>query len=114
MLCRFENRLSGQALELTEFSHRITAGSETELPTAFARIAAAQEQGLWTALLLDYELGEWLAPAFLSNTATGTGDDAGQQAPMPVRPSLTASLFAPPQHQPAGGTPHNTPDINPK
>src|SRR3546814_3194471 len=99
MLCRFENRLSGQALELTEFSHRITAGSETELPTAFARIAAAQEQGLWTTLLLDYELGEWLEPAFLSNTATGQGTAAGQQAPMPSRPRLTALIFAQAQHQ---------------
>ncbi|NYT64120.1 aminodeoxychorismate synthase component I [Alcaligenaceae bacterium] len=62
MLCRFEDRLSGQALELLDFSHRIGASSAADLPAAFKGIEAAQQQGYWVALLLDYELGEWLEP----------------------------------------------------
>src|SRR3546814_14831674 len=64
MLCRFENRLSGQALEMNGFVRRIAAHTAAELPAAFRQIDDAQKQGCWVALLLDYELGEWLEPAF--------------------------------------------------
>lgn len=91
MLCRFENRLSGQALELLDFSHRISATSPADLPAAFKQIEAAQEQGYWVALLLDYELGEWLEPgvawalpASPNNAPSADGGD---------RPRLTALVY---------------------
>ncbi|MFW7340275.1 aminodeoxychorismate synthase component I [Pollutimonas sp. H1-120] len=84
MLCRYENRLSGQALELDGFLRRIVAHTAEQLPMAFREIEAAREQGLWTALLLDYELGEWLEPAF---SAAGPATEASG------RPRLTALVF---------------------
>ena len=84
MLCRYENRLSGQALELDGFLRRIVAHTAEQLPMAFREIEAAREQGLWTALLLDYELGEWLEPAF-------SGADSATEAS--GRPRLTALVF---------------------
>ncbi|MGB6105547.1 MAG: aminodeoxychorismate synthase component I [Pusillimonas sp.] len=106
MLCRFENRLSGQALELAEFSHRITASSAADLGSAFAAIEAAQAAGCWTALLLDYELGEWLEPAFLTAAAkpavfaahAAPKPGAGQEAAIPARPRLTALVFKQARH----------------
>src|SRR3546814_15403216 len=71
MLCRFENRLSGQALEMNGFVRRIAAHTAAELPAAFRQIDDAQKQGCWVALLLDYELGEWLEPAFSAHGPTG-------------------------------------------
>jgi len=62
MLCRFENRQTGQALALHDYRDRIEAASPADLAPAFARIQAAQKAGCWVALLLDYELGEWLDP----------------------------------------------------
>ena len=63
--CRFENRLTGQAHVLSGFQERITASSADELESAFARVEVAQKNGAWIALLLEYELGEWLEPALL-------------------------------------------------
>ena len=54
--CRFEDRLAGEARVLTEPLSRIEARTQQELPEAFARIAQAQKDGHWIALLLDYEL----------------------------------------------------------
>ena len=42
---------------------RITATTAEELPAAFARIEKMRLSGKWIALLLDYELGEWLESA---------------------------------------------------
>lgn len=88
MLCRFEDRLSGQALELLDFSHRISASSAADLPAAFRHIEAAQRQGYWVALLLDYELGEWLEPAV-------SWPDAAPSAGLPDMdfPRLTALVY---------------------
>ena len=61
--CRFEDRLNGQARVLTGLLERITACNKQDLPKAFAQIEAARKRGNWIALLLDYELGEWLEPA---------------------------------------------------
>ncbi len=73
MLCRFENHLSGQALELLDFSQRITACTPSDLPAAFDAIEHAQQQGNWVALLLDYELGEWLEPTVSWPDAAANG-----------------------------------------
>ena len=85
MLCRFENRLTGRALALEGFCERIMACSASQLPSAFERIACAQKRGAWVALLLNYELGEWLEPAF------GSGDDDTFQVGEDAR--LTALVF---------------------
>src|SRR5690606_39796269 len=98
MICRFENRLSGQALELTGFSHRIAACSAAQLDAAFAQIVEAQAQGLWIALLLDYELGEWLEPAVPSDATTIPPAVPSYPGPA-VRPRFTALVFEQAQQQ---------------
>lgn len=97
MLCRFEDRLNGSMLELVDFSHRITADAPEKLNGAFQQIKAAQEQGGWTALLLDYELGEWLEPAVVSNSALGLALAPPAQAGAP-RPRLTALVYKQARH----------------
>lgn len=72
MHCRFENRIAGTAHVLSGLLERITARSSAELPEAFARIESARKQGLWVALLLDYELGEWLEPSLTKDTTQPT------------------------------------------
>lgn len=62
MHCRFEDRLSGRALRLDGFLARIEARAAAEVGPALAAIEAARQRGHWVALLLDYELGEWLLP----------------------------------------------------
>ncbi|SHH93012.1 aminodeoxychorismate synthase component I [Pollutimonas bauzanensis] len=99
MLCRFEDRLSGQALELLDFSHRISARRAAELPAAFDAIEAAQRRGCWLALLLDYELGEWLEPASASSARPrARADDA-------ELPRLTALAYKRAAHVPAWDAP---------
>lgn len=92
MLCRFEDRLSGQALELFDFSRRIRACQADELPAAFADIEASRQQGCWVALLLDYELGEWLEPAVLE-----MGEERARPRALPAdsadAPRLTALVY---------------------
>lgn len=87
MLCRFENRLAGEALELKNFSHRIAVTSASGLDAAFRDIADAQTRGYWVALLLDYELGEWLEPGSIDGNGVGalSGDS--------IRPRLTALVY---------------------
>src|SRR3546814_14957426 len=83
------------------FVRRIAAHTAAELPAAFRQIDDAQKQGCWVALLLDYELGEWLEPAFSAHGPTGlrkglpgaqttvTAEPAGAR----TRPRLTALVF---------------------
>jgi len=61
--CRFEDRLTQRARVLARPCGRIMASSPEELPAAFAKIEQARRNGHWVALLLEYELGEWLEPA---------------------------------------------------
>lgn len=84
MTCRFENRLAGQALEMRGLRGRYAAYARDDLPKVFNAIRQAQSQGRWTALLLNYELGEWLEPDV--NWA-GT---SGQTPCPPVTPSRIA------------------------
>lgn len=78
--CRFENRLTQQARILTGLRERIVARSATEVSSAFAQIKHASQAGYWIALILEYELGEWLEPALSMGDSSGT-------------PRLTALVF---------------------
>jgi para-aminobenzoate synthetase component 1 len=62
MFCRFEDRLAGRALQLDGARDRIEARTPAELQPALDAIESARRQGRWVALLLDFELGEWLLP----------------------------------------------------
>jgi para-aminobenzoate synthetase component 1 len=92
MLCRFEDRLQGSMLELVDFSHRITAEAPEQLATAFQEIEAAQAQGCWIALLLDYELGEWLEPAVVLPSPPDAPSSQSAEAHV-SRPRLTALVY---------------------
>src|SRR5690606_755287 len=71
MQCRFEDRLAGRALNLHDPVQRIEAGHASQLPQAWEAIEGARRAGYWVALLLDYELGEWLAPETTLPPPTG-------------------------------------------
>ncbi|WP_144636612.1 aminodeoxychorismate synthase component I [Bordetella genomosp. 13] len=94
MKCRFEDRLAGRALELLDPRERIVARSRDEMSGALRAIEAARAAGRWVALLLDYELGEWLLPE-----ATLPPPDEPGGAPVPGlraedrSPRLTALVF---------------------
>lgn len=60
MYCRFENRIDNHALVLNDLITTIKAYDATDLPNAWASISAAQSQGHWVALVLNYELGAHL------------------------------------------------------
>lgn len=105
MYCRFEDRLRGQALELVGFCRRIEARTPQELPAALAAIEAARRDGHWVALMLDYELGEWLLPEVTGEpgrsaigraaqrcSGMGAGAD-GKPAAARQRPRLRALVF---------------------
>ena len=72
MRARFENRLTHQAIELTDFVERIAVSNASSLPSAFTAIERAQAAGHWVALVLDYSLGEWLEPALHTNATQNT------------------------------------------
>ncbi|SSW63961.1 aminodeoxychorismate synthase component I [Achromobacter agilis] len=89
MECRFEDRLAGNALRLEGFCSRIEARTVAEVAPALAAIEAARRQGRWVALLLNYELGEWLLPeaALAPPTGPWTPPCGGGE------PRLTALVF---------------------
>lgn len=91
--CRFEDRLSQHARVLTGPCGRIVAHTASELVAAFSHIEAARRAGHWVALVLEYELGEWLEPALLRT--------APQQPALTGRrhPRLTALVFEQMQEQ---------------
>lgn len=60
MYCRFENRLDHSALVLNDLIAEINAYEASDLPQVWASISAAQAQGHWIALVLNYELGAHL------------------------------------------------------
>ncbi|OZI59357.1 aminodeoxychorismate synthase component I [Bordetella genomosp. 4] len=90
MQCRFEDRLAGRALNLQRLRQRIEARRPEELSSALDAIEAARRAGHWVALLLDYELGEWLAPETVLPPPTG-GAAARQVAD--GTPRLTGLVF---------------------
>lgn len=71
MICRFEDRLAGRALRMEGLLTRIEARHADELTACFEAIEAARRQGHWVAVLLDYELGEWLLPEATRAPPTG-------------------------------------------
>ena len=85
--CRFEDRLTQHARVLTQPCGRIVATSARELPEAFAQIETARRAGHWVALLLEYELGEWLEPALAESPRQSVLDRSDAQ------PRLTALVF---------------------
>lgn len=85
--CRFEDRLTQHARVLTQPCGRIVASSPGELPDAFAQIEDARRAGHWVALLLEYELGEWLEPALTESSRQAVLDSSHAQ------PRLTALVF---------------------
>jgi para-aminobenzoate synthetase component 1 len=89
-LCRFENRLTGQALAFDNYLYRIEAATAGEVDGALQAIEAARRAGHWVALLLDYELGEWLAPELAADAASAA---AIAVDPLPGRPRLLALVF---------------------
>ncbi|EWM50374.1 chorismate binding enzyme family protein [Bordetella holmesii 70147] len=89
MDCWFEDRLAGRSRRLSGQVARIQAAQPQELPAAWAAIEAARRAGHWVALLLDYELGEWLLPQSLRAPADGPNPPARTDLP----PRLTALVF---------------------
>lgn len=90
MHCRFEDRLAGRALTLHDLRQRIEARHPDALPAALQAIEAARRAGHWVALLLDYELGEWLAPETTLPPPTG---GPATRANAHDAPRLTALVF---------------------
>jgi para-aminobenzoate synthetase component 1 len=86
--CRFEDRLTQHARVLTKPLGRIVASKPEELSAAFAQIEAARQAGYWVALLLEYELGEWLEPALAQTSRQAAVSGSCTQ------PRLTALVFA--------------------
>jgi len=87
-VCLFEDRPGGWSLRLDDFQARIAVHRRTDLPAAWRSIEDARRQGCWVALLLDYELGEWLEDGLHPLPAP-----AGDEAPEPI-PRLTALVYA--------------------
>jgi para-aminobenzoate synthetase component 1 len=85
--CRFEDRLTQHARVLTEPLGRIVASKSEELPAAFAQIEDARRAGHWVALMLEYELGEWLEPALSESSRQSALEGSSNQ------PRLTALVF---------------------
>lgn len=89
MDCRFEDRLAGRALRLSGFLARIEARAAAEVGPALEAIEAARRDGRWIALLLDYELGEWLLPEATRPAPAGPWTPPRDDG----RPRLTALVF---------------------
>lgn len=85
--CRFEDRLTGHARVFTKPCARIVAHRVQDLPAAWMQIEEARRAGHWIALVLEYELGEWLEPA-LAETAKSHAS-----SPASPYPRLTALVF---------------------
>jgi para-aminobenzoate synthetase component 1 len=83
-VCVFENRLTSWRLALHQLQGRIAVHRPADLPAAWAAIEQARQQGYWVALLLDYELGEWLDASSARPDKDTTSDT----------PRLTALIFA--------------------
>ncbi|CAM3917176.1 aminodeoxychorismate synthase component I [Bordetella tumulicola] len=111
--CRFEDRLAGHARSLHVLRQRIEARRPDQLSAALDDIDAARRAGHWVALLLDYEVGEWLAPETTLPPPTGrpaaSGADTGEarltalvfdrmqiEAPWPAPADADANAYAGP------------------
>ncbi|PWF24937.1 aminodeoxychorismate synthase component I [Corticimicrobacter populi] len=103
-LCRFEDRWTGQALVLEQPVDRITACQPEALRPALAAIEQHQAAGRWIALLMTYDLGEWLEPRALqapisslpAPEAVSVQASRSPTSPFPSdtpQPRLTALVF---------------------
>ncbi|OZI46876.1 aminodeoxychorismate synthase component I [Bordetella genomosp. 5] len=113
--CWFEDRLAGRALRLADPIARIEARRRDDLPRVWHEIDAARAAGHWVALLLDYELGEWLAPESLLPAPDGPcpppADDGSAR--------LTALVFGRAEHgacwqAPAPAVPARVTSVQPR
>lgn len=95
MFCRFENRITHSALELSDLEQKLYAYSAADLPEIWQQIQAAQQRGYWVGLVLNYELGAhlielpWAQPsstpllsAYIMRTAQQTQPWAAPQQPI--------------------------------
>lgn len=89
MDCRFEDRLAGRAFRFEGFCSRIEARTAADVAPALAAIEAARQQGRWVALLLNYELGEWLLPEATLPAPAGPWTPPQDDG----RPRLTALVY---------------------
>ncbi|TCW84317.1 aminodeoxychorismate synthase, component I [Burkholderia sp. SRS-46] len=83
-ICRFENAIEDQSLELRGFVKKVTANTIDDLPASIAEIDRAQQAGYWVALKLSYALGEWLEPALAKDRLPAEAER---------EPRLTALVF---------------------
>jgi para-aminobenzoate synthetase component 1 len=94
MICRFEDRLNGRALQLQELQYRIEARTPNDVQPAFDAIETARRAGHWVALLLDFELGEWLLATALLAEQKKTPLLPPRLIDATPRPRLRALVFA--------------------
>ena len=90
MNCWFENRVTGRRLQMQGLVRRIGIRDARDLVEGIKDIEAAQAQGYWVALILEYELGAWLEPALVDpiNTDKTIADQVS-----PPGERLTALVF---------------------
>lgn len=93
MFCRFEDRLAGRALQLDGARDRIEARAPEQLQPALDAIERARGEGRWVALLLDFELGEWLLPSPAGTLPNPPVPHA------PAQPLLRALVFDAARHE---------------
>lgn len=101
MYCRFENRITQQALVLEELVEKIIVYDASQLTAAWARIEAAQTQSYWVALVLNYELG-----AHLLDLSFATRDSN--------HPLLSAYIMRQARHSTPWETPIHQPTLKAK
>jgi len=71
-LCRFENRIDHTALALEAHVASLSATEASQLLPTLQKVSEYQARGYWVALLLDYELGDWLEPTLRFETQDQT------------------------------------------
>src|SRR5690606_18269444 len=106
-----------QALELFDFSHRISVWDRADLEDAFRLIEVAQREGCWVALLLDYELGEWLEPDVawtatrpITNVSSAVGSEQPRLTALVCKQMKNVAVWEPPAAENAASL-HAQPQI---
>ncbi|MCA8274387.1 aminodeoxychorismate synthase component I [Burkholderia sp. AU30280] len=94
-ICRFEDAVQDQALELRGFIRKITVSVFDDLPAALADIQRAQRAGYWIGLKLSYALGEWLDPAWLKDRRTAASGGAPRLIALVFEDAVRESTWQP-------------------